>query len=116
MLAHEPTDALVVDLASERFADLRRHPATSVTPFVFLSARGGSARPPQPPPTLRSDLSRLAAALRPLRDSAEQLAHHRNRIQLAVREYPGVLHIDSFAKYAAAFFNISFSIRSRATS
>jgi hypothetical protein len=29
---------------------------------------------------------------------------------------PGVLHIDSLAKYAAAFFNISFSIRSLATS
>ena len=48
--------------------------------------------------------------------NADQLAHHRNRIQLAICEYPGVLHIDSFAKYAAAFFNISFSIRSRATS
>jgi hypothetical protein len=33
-----------------------------------------------------------------------------------MRGNPGVLHIDSLAKYAAAFFNISFSIRSLATS
>ena len=29
---------------------------------------------------------------------------------------PGVLHSDSLAKYAAAFFNISFSIRNRVSS
>src|SRR4029434_7049659 len=43
-------------------------------------------------------------------------AHRRQRIRSALTIDPGVLHSASFAKDAVAFFNISFSIRSRAFS
>lgn len=42
--------------------------------------------------------------------------HFGQRIRIAVHIHPGVLHRTSFAKYAAAFFMISFSRFSRATS
>ncbi len=40
----------------------------------------------------------------------EQVAHHGNRPLLPVARYPGVLHEDSLAKYAVAFFRMSRSI------
>src|SRR4029077_2218928 len=40
---------------------------------------------------------------------AKLAAHPRHAIQVALRFDPGVLHRDSFAKYAAAFFTISRS-------
>src|SRR5450631_4924011 len=46
----------------------------------------------------------------------QQLAHHRRRIDLSMLFNPRVLHIDSLAKYAAAFFKISFSSLSLAFS
>jgi len=40
--------------------------------------------------------------MEPARDT-QQIAHHRSRIHASVFMDPGVLHIDSLAKYAAAF-------------
>jgi hypothetical protein len=41
----------------------------------------------------------------------EQLAHQRDAVGVAVRFDPGVLHIDSLAKYAAAFFRETLNKR-----
>src|SRR5512141_2488974 len=52
----------------------------------------------------------------PARTHSQDLALHRHRPPLLVAFNPGVLHVDSFAKYAVAFFRMSRSIFTRANS
>src|SRR5450631_430372 len=108
VLAHHPCNALVIDWTALRLADLRRHPTPAISSSLFALRV----------PNLLDQLFVLQRALRGralvlLMESAaqhrQQLAHHRRRIDLSMLFNPRVLHIDSLAKYAAAFFNISFS-------
>jgi hypothetical protein len=63
-------------------------------------------------------IARAATRPRPVAADAdiEYRAHFSQRKRLALRVNPGVLHRTSLAKYAAAFFMISFSRFRRATS
>jgi hypothetical protein len=103
MLAHHACDTLVIDLAALRFADFRRHSPPAVPAPMFV------LRVPNLLDQLfvveralgwRSHARRVESAAR----DRQQLAHHRRRIGLSMLFDPRVLHIDSLAKYAAAFF------------
>jgi hypothetical protein len=94
MLSHHSCDALVVDLAALRLADLRRHPPPAVPASMFVLR-------------VSNLLDQLFIVERALRwrtlarrvESAarypQQLAHHRRRIGLSMLFDPRVLHIDS---------------------
>ena len=56
-----------------------------------------------------SFLPRMVARYR----NTERRTTHGERVTLQMRFHKGVLHLLSLAKYAAAFFNISRSIRKR---
>ena len=115
MLAHETPDALVIDRPLERRAHLGGHPSPTIaTPMLELGAANLRDDPGfLPHPCRRLAPPRIAQAAARHR---QQLAHQGGRIRVDMRFNPGVPHIDSLAKYAAAFFSISFSSRSLAFS
>src|SRR5438552_5463196 len=108
MLSHYSCDALVIDLAALRLADLRRHPPPAVPASMFVlrvSNLLDQLFVVERALRRRTHARRVESAAR----DRQQLAHHRRRIGLSMLFDPRVLHIDSLAKYAAAFFRISFS-------
>src|SRR5205814_413069 len=115
MLAHHPGHPLVIDRTTLRLADLGGHAASAVA--ASMPALGVANQLHQLLVVLRA-LGRCphARGVKPAARDRQQLAHHRRRIDLSLLFDPRVLHIDSLAKYAAAFFRISFSSLSLAFS
>src|SRR5258708_1249150 len=115
VLTHQPLDTL---LARREAAptDLLHHPRRAIRPLELRV--NGVDQSQQLPITQASALRPAATLPRPeSTDTHRQCrTHRRQRIRLALSFDPGVLHSASLPKYAVAFFNISFSIRSRAFS
>src|ERR1035437_747573 len=115
VLAHEPFHTLFAGCKASQ-PQLTHHTRTAVSTFEF-GMNGANHRQHlrirQPPATWRA-----APPPRPVATDAdvEHGAHFGQCICLAVRVNPGVLHRTSLAKYAAAFFIISFSRFRRAFS
>src|ERR1700693_4689648 len=115
MLAHRPlnpvkTDRVVV-LPSELGVNTRR----TVRLTALLMDRLNQEQQPlrlQRPRCWRSFLPRMVARYR----NTQRRTAHGERVILQMRFHKGVLHLLSLAKYAAAFFNISRSIRKPSTS
>jgi hypothetical protein len=68
MRAHQTPDALMVDRAAQRFADLRRHPPPARSALDAYAARVESARPAADR-RARFDGARPRAAFSPLRET-----------------------------------------------
>src|SRR5437899_9869102 len=115
MLAHQPLDpvntARVVVLVFELGVNTRR----TVSLTTLLMDRLNQKQQPlclQRPRCRGSLLPRMVARYR----HPQRRTTHGERVTLQMRFHKGVLHLLSLAKYAAAFFNISRSIRKRCTS
>src|SRR5882762_6658560 len=114
VFTHQTTDALLVDRADFAAQHPMHAPATVAAAMTLLQRLHAcnKTRVLLVPLRWRAPAGSVPAALR----HAQRFAHQPDRVSVSVSLDPGVPHSDSFAKYAAAFFRISFSIRSRAFS
>src|SRR5690606_15272674 len=113
-LAHQSSNTLFVHRGAVS-PDLVRHAPASIAPSMSALTLANLFEEPfvrMPASRLRTSLRGMPATTR----DAQQVAHHRHAEGFFLRGDPSVLHIDSFAKYAAAFFKISFSCFNRAFS
>src|SRR5437660_3072095 len=115
MLAHQPLDpvktARVVMLLFELGVNTRRTVRLTAAMMDRLNQKQQSLRF-QRPRCQGSFLPRMVARYR----HPQRRTTHGERVTAQMRFHKGVLHLLSLAKYAAAFFNISRSIRKRCTS
>src|SRR5207247_5994077 len=95
--------------------DLGVYPRRTVRLTALMMDRLDQKQQPlrcQRPRCRRPFLPRMVAGYR----NVQRRTTHGERVILQMRFHKGVLHLLSLAKYAAAFFNISRSIRKRCTS
>src|SRR5260370_783025 len=115
ILTHEPLNALLAGGEASQ-PQFTHHPRTAVSALEFNmnGANHGQRLIVRQPLAIRraATLPRSVAA----DANVEHDAHFGQRKRLGMRANPGVLHRTSRAKYAAAFFMISFSRLSRAFS